>query len=96
MSALPFALLLLDIWPLRRVDGPATEEDPNRRASVAALLVEKIPLLLLAAGSCIATLIAQHAGGAMASSVRFSLGQHCCWPLVFIRIKTKQINCSAA
>ena len=44
---LPFLLLLLDYWPLRRF--------PLR----ASLLLEKLPLLVLSAAACIATVIAQ-------------------------------------
>ncbi|HEY5656549.1 MAG TPA: tetratricopeptide repeat protein [Myxococcota bacterium] len=49
---LPFVFLLLDYWPLRR--------SPSKR-----LLVEKIPLLLLSAGTCAVTLIAQYSVGGM-------------------------------
>ena len=48
---LPFVLLLLDWWPLGRLS----------RAAV----VEKIPLLLVAAGQSISTFVAQAAGGAV-------------------------------
>lgn len=47
LVTLPCLLLLLDYWPLRR------------ELSFAKLLMEKIPLFLLAAGSGIATVIAQ-------------------------------------
>ncbi len=52
---LPFLLLLLDAWPLRR--WPA--------ASARALAAEKIPLFLLAAVFCGITYFAQQAGGAL-------------------------------
>lgn len=44
--SLPFVLLLLDVWPLRRLDFSA--EDWRRRA--AGLVLEKAPLLLLSVG----------------------------------------------
>jgi len=52
---LPFVLLLLDFWPLRRVGNV-----PARR-----LLLEKVPLLALSLASCVATYLAQQSGGAM-------------------------------
>jgi tetratricopeptide (TPR) repeat protein len=50
LVTLPLLLLLLDYWPLRRVTG---WHFPRR------VVWEKIPLLLLAAGSCMLTLWAQ-------------------------------------
>ena len=46
----PFLLLLLDYWPLRRADNPAAWRP---------LLVEKIPLVLLAILASVATVAAQ-------------------------------------
>jgi cytochrome c-type biogenesis protein CcmH/NrfG len=58
---LPFALLLLDFWPLRRV---TSQQSPSEIFPVPAvrfwrLALEKLPLLLLSAGSSIITMIAQ-------------------------------------
>jgi len=50
---LPFALLLLDYWPLRRLD-------PGDRASLVGRVVEKIPLFLLGLGGAILALVGQH------------------------------------
>ena len=50
LVTLPFVLLLLDYWPLHRADRPQAWR---------ALIVEKIPLFILAAFSCVATIIAQ-------------------------------------
>ena len=62
---LPFALLLLDYWPLRRVpkDGPASND--CHRQPLWRLFLEKIPLLSLSAGSAVLTMAAQRAGGAV-------------------------------
>src|SRR6266852_8119440 len=46
----PFVLLLLDYWPLRRFAD---------RSSIWRLVLEKIPLLALSAGSCLATVAGQ-------------------------------------
>ena len=63
----PLVMLLLDYWPLGRVNG-----DPARRSLrgggwkvVRGLVVEKIPLFALVAASAIMTLIAQSRGGAV-------------------------------
>ena len=58
LVTLPFVLLLLDFWPLKRFG----EVRPAR------LIFEKVPLFILLIGSCVATFIAQRSGGA----IRFS------------------------
>lgn len=50
LVTIPFVLLLLDFWPLAR----------SKKKQVARLLLEKIPFALLAAGSAVGTLLAQH------------------------------------
>jgi Flp pilus assembly protein TadD len=68
---LPFALLLLDVWPLGRL---RTGTDGGGE-SFSRLIVEKLPLLVLAAASGVITLLASAAGGAMhvAESTSFGL-----------------------
>jgi Tfp pilus assembly protein PilF len=65
---LPFVLLLWDYWPLRRMFGESSAEGlpgaPVRR-SFSFLFLEKVPLLLLSAGSAVITLVAQRAGHAL-------------------------------
>jgi len=61
---LPFALLLLDFWPLQRF--------PERPLS--KLVLEKIPLLAMSAASAAITLYAQRAGGAVGSTSLLPLG----------------------
>src|SRR5262249_37652858 len=58
LVTLPFVLLLLDFWPLRRF---ALAGKP--RAILNRLIAEKIPLLMLAAISGIVTFFVQKAGG---------------------------------
>jgi Flp pilus assembly protein TadD len=65
---LPFALLLLDVWPLRRVtlNEIVHPVRATGRSPLRALLLEKLPLLLAAAGVCgIAFLIERHSGPGM-------------------------------
>jgi Tfp pilus assembly protein PilF len=65
---LPFVLLLWDYWPLQRMFGGGrhtasgdAERAPAR--SLGWLLLEKVPLLALSAGSAILTVKAQRQGG---------------------------------
>ncbi len=71
--ALPFGLLLLDYWPLRRFPGVAK---PGERrpflASFPGLVMEKIPLLLLAAAGGWMTLYMHHKEGALAGAMPLS------------------------
>jgi tetratricopeptide (TPR) repeat protein len=61
LVTLPFALLLLDYWPLAR------SEQPARRVR------EKLPLFALVAASCAVTLLAQTQGGFVARLESYSL-----------------------
>lgn len=92
---LPFVLLLLDYWPLRRTEKPSQPVRPHPRgrkrlpqqarpllssatlspapASWSRLVLEKVPLLILSAGSAIITVLAQRRGGAVRSLQDFSL-----------------------
>jgi len=72
---LPFALLLLDYWPLARVGG-ANAEPGNRLPafSWSRLVLEKIPLLGLSAASAVITIRAQQSGGALRTAEQFSFG----------------------
>ena len=67
LVTLPLVLLLLDYWPLGRLSA-ARDLAPDGDGGFAAetgfrghgfLIVEKIPLFLLAAASCVATILAQ-------------------------------------
>jgi tetratricopeptide (TPR) repeat protein len=77
---LPIVLLLLDYWPLGRMHFSANiesrdEASPRFAAStqpVWRLCLEKVPLLLLSAGSAIVTMLAQRAGGAVLTSAEHS------------------------
>ena len=72
LVTMPFVLLLLDYWPLRRIAPPQPSALPSSSgrgagsegASFSDLLpprviLDKIPLLLLSVGSCILTIWAQ-------------------------------------
>src|SRR5216684_2673205 len=71
--ALPFGLLLLDYWPLRRFPGVAKPgERPPFLSSFPGLVMEKIPLLLLAAAGGWMTLYMHHKEGALAGAMPLS------------------------
>ena len=63
LVTLPFVLLLIDFWPLRRLGS----------RSPGQLLVEKIPLIALAVASSITTFLVQRKGGAVGSLEAFPL-----------------------
>lgn len=60
---LPFVLLLLDYWPLER----------TKSSNWLRLLLEKLPLLAMSAASAWITMKAQQAGGAVRTTMEFSL-----------------------
>ncbi len=61
LVTLPFVLLLLDYWPLERLQAP------TMRGSFIKLTLEKIPLFALSLASCVVTFIVQKKGGAVRS-----------------------------
>jgi protein O-mannosyl-transferase len=75
---LPCVLLLLDFWPLRRVQGwgslPAKLKDDGDEANAGSafsvaplsrLVLEKLSLLVLSAAACAVTIFAQRSGGSI-------------------------------
>src|SRR6267143_5419710 len=73
LVTVPFILLLLDYWPLRRFEQPSSSPCKgkiwqwwNEKPVIQRLLLEKVPLLALSAGSCVVTFIVQkQAAGAI-------------------------------
>jgi tetratricopeptide (TPR) repeat protein len=69
LVTVPFVLLLLDYWPLRRNQmlevlpspgyGVAGRGQKSEGESLSKLVAEKVPWFLLAAASCVATIVAQ-------------------------------------
>ncbi len=57
---LPFILMLLDVWPLRRLHPV-----PGQKGAILRLVREKAPLVLLATASGIVTIWAQWHGGSV-------------------------------
>lgn len=88
LVTLPFALMLLDYWPLGRIDrwqaAPVAAKKQKKRiktddarifqiTSLRNAIIEKVPLLLLCVASSVITLKAQQAGGAVGSTETFPL-----------------------
>ncbi len=65
LVTLPFVLLLLDYWPLGRAHNSSPvavlPRSPVQRCTATwlHLVLEKVPLLVLSAASCVATILAQ-------------------------------------
>ena len=57
----PFALLLLDYWPLQRIGSEFTQRDVGGTRSFLSLVQEKIPWFALSAASAVITMKAQSA-----------------------------------
>ena len=72
LVTLPFVLLLLDFWPLGRVQGLGTAGGSHRAARPArpvALVLEKLPLFALSLALGLVTLLAQEQMGAVRSEL---------------------------
>ena len=70
LVTLPFVLLLLDYWPLNRIENWTEPSDALavKQFPIARLVLEKLPLLGLAAISAAITMYAQRAAGAVVTS----------------------------
>ena len=68
---LPLLLLCLDYWPLQRLPVPAS----GFAAAFSRLALEKVPLLLLSAGSAAITVYAQRDIGALGTTLSLPLRQ---------------------
>lgn len=71
----PFLLLLLDYWPLNRLVWPSSGNNSAFRKDLLALVMEKIPLLVMSAASAVITVYAQRRGGAVELLTALPLGQ---------------------
>ncbi len=78
LVTLPFVLVLLDYWPLQRVQmigakekgkpqSPTPKDSTDQKAVFLSLIWEKAPLFLLAVVSSTVTFLAQQSGGSVRS-----------------------------
>jgi hypothetical protein len=65
---LPLILLLLDIYPLKRISF-----HPETSKNCLSVFLEKVPFFVLSIGSSFITLSAQHSGGALRDLEKFPL-----------------------
>jgi len=68
VATLPFVLLLLDYWPLKRISSFSI-------SNLKHLLIEKIPLFVLAAGACAATALMPDMQKIMTNAHRFPFSE---------------------
>ena len=66
LVTMPFVLLLLDIWPLKRLNF-SLNQLPDKNSNLMLLIWEKIPLIILAVISIILTFLAQQSSGSVQS-----------------------------
>ncbi len=84
LVTLPCVLVLLDVWPLRRLagSGPARPAPAAPARSLAGLIGEKWPLFALSAASALVTFVVQHRAGAVASTLATPIGERVCNALI--------------
>jgi tetratricopeptide (TPR) repeat protein len=65
---LPFLLIVIDFYPLQRVAGngpPLAKPSPWKRSTLSILILEKVPLILLAAAAGAVAVYSQEKSGAL-------------------------------
>jgi len=66
LVTVPFVLILLDVWPLKRMSF-------SNSTGNYELIIEKIPLFMLSLVSCVITILFQHKGEAVGTVARFPI-----------------------
>jgi Tfp pilus assembly protein PilF len=69
LVTLPFVLLLLDYWPLRRFEAQSPQSEAQAPTAFVHLLVEKVPFFVIAAIFSVITVLVQRKEGAMSLAV---------------------------
>ncbi|MCP4688508.1 MAG: tetratricopeptide repeat protein [Desulfobacterales bacterium] len=78
LVTLPFVLLLMDYWPLGRLEPDPSEKKEGEKPRIARifhLVREKIPLFALTAAVILLTVLAQRKGQTVASLELFPMGE---------------------
>jgi tetratricopeptide (TPR) repeat protein len=74
MVSFPLVLLLMDFWPLKRIEVISpTGSHPIPVRVRTSVILEKVPMVALAVGSCVITYIAQSKGGSVSGLDRIPL-----------------------
>ena len=68
LVTMPFVLLLIDYWPLRRPGATNRESQP---VAGLLLLLEKVPFFVLSVASSVITFLVQRKGGAVSTALTF-------------------------
>jgi protein O-mannosyl-transferase len=68
LVTMPFVLLLIDYWPLRRSGATNRESQP---VTGLLLLLEKVPFFVLSVASSVITFLVQRKGGAVSTALTF-------------------------
>ena len=71
MVTLPFVLMLLDYWPLKRWPGALDDPTKIRFNSAGALILEKVPFFCLTIGASVLTFWAQTKEGTIVEALPF-------------------------
>jgi protein O-mannosyl-transferase len=69
LVTLPFVLLLLDYWPLGRMQNVDASGTRNAARTLLRLFLEKLPFFALVAASSLVTFIVQRRGGAVSTAL---------------------------
>lgn len=74
LVTLPFTLILLDYWPIRRISLELSKKPTGMHPwRDFSLILEKLPLIILAGISCVITVYAAQDGGAIKSLEKYPL-----------------------
>ena len=85
LVTLPFVMLLLDYWPLGRLTGQRSQDTTSfennkseishgRKTQAVRVILEKVPLIVLAGIFSVVALVAQHKGGGLSAVGDFTFG----------------------
>jgi protein O-mannosyl-transferase len=74
LVTLPFVLLLLDYWPLKRFELSKLSTINSQLSAIRRLLLEKLPFLALAFTSSAITIVGHRSLGVLASAARLPWG----------------------
>ncbi|MGB5217161.1 MAG: tetratricopeptide repeat protein, partial [Smithella sp.] len=86
LVTLPFALLLLDYWPLGRWQIAFSSTKDKKHKMAWRILWEKIPFLILTIAACIAAIWAHHKGGSVSSEAVFPVIQRAANAIVSLAV----------
>lgn len=93
LVTLPFTLLLLDYWPLRRFGVPAEKNIKLKKRSLSYLIIEKVPLFLISAAASFVTFYVQKREGAVADLDTLPLLSRVCNAILAYGLYLRKLVC---